>query len=248
MQRAPQFITGDFEPHHCFLQDDEYGRALDAMVKAVSDILVTSRSGAKVFLGRRKVEPQPDWWYIGGRSKPGETPEEAAARNVRRELKLDIPVERFEVIANYSFVWQFRQQAPQGNGTADISTVHCLELSEEEVSKAEFDNKEYAECKWWEVEEVLAGEFHPALKQAIWDSRSKKSYKTLEKIVANSGDDAAVAAAARNLVVGGTPFSGGSKPVKVRFSDGKYEYVEESSNESEPAIKRPKNNNGNQVQ
>uniref|UniRef100_A0A7S2N1I2 Nudix hydrolase domain-containing protein n=1 Tax=Helicotheca tamesis TaxID=374047 RepID=A0A7S2N1I2_9STRA len=240
MQRTPQFITGDFEPHHCFLPDDEYGRALDAMVKAVSDILVTSKSGTKVFLGRRKVEPQPDWWYIGGRSKPGETAEKAAARNVRRELKLDIPVERFEVIANYSFVWQFRQQAPQGNGTADISTVHCLELSDEEVSKAEFDNKEYSECKWFDVEEVLAGEFHPALKQAIWDSRCKASYKELENIVAKGGDDAAVAAAARNLVVQGAPPARGFEPVKVRFSGGKYEYVGTPSAESKPLVKRRK--------
>lgn len=32
-QRAPQFITGDFTPHWCFLPDDEYSRALDALVK-----------------------------------------------------------------------------------------------------------------------------------------------------------------------------------------------------------------------
>ena len=167
MQRTPQFITGEFTPRHCFLPDDEYGRCLDTVVKACSDVLVTDASGSKVFLGQRKVEPQPDWWYIGGRSKPGETPEAAAARNVRRELKLDLPLERFEVVANYSFVWQFRQQPPAGNGTADISTVHRLALGDAEVAGAVFDEKEYAATKWWPVEDVLSGDFHPALKQAI---------------------------------------------------------------------------------
>ena len=61
MQRCPQFVTGDFEPHHKFLPDDEYGRALDALVKACSDVLVVADGGARVFLGRRCVEPQPDW-------------------------------------------------------------------------------------------------------------------------------------------------------------------------------------------
>ena len=42
MQRCPQFVTGDFEPHHKFLPDDEYGRALDALVKACSDVLVVA--------------------------------------------------------------------------------------------------------------------------------------------------------------------------------------------------------------
>jgi hypothetical protein len=36
MQRTPQFITGDFEPHWCFLPDDEYSRALDALVKVIA--------------------------------------------------------------------------------------------------------------------------------------------------------------------------------------------------------------------
>jgi hypothetical protein len=33
MQRARQFVTGKFTPHWCFLPDDEYSRALDALVK-----------------------------------------------------------------------------------------------------------------------------------------------------------------------------------------------------------------------
>ena len=73
---VPQFVTGDFTPTKIFLEDAEYGRALDALVKACSDILVVSSDGKSVLLGQRKVEPQPDWWFIGGRAKPGDTTRE----------------------------------------------------------------------------------------------------------------------------------------------------------------------------
>lgn len=75
---VPQFVTGDFTPTKIFLEDAEYGRALDALVKACSDILVVSSDGASVLLGQRKVEPQPDWWFIGGRAKPGDTTREVS--------------------------------------------------------------------------------------------------------------------------------------------------------------------------
>ena len=66
---APLFVTGPFTPQRVFLPDREYGLALDALVKACSDVLVVSSDGTKVLLGRRKVEPQPDFWFIGGRSR-----------------------------------------------------------------------------------------------------------------------------------------------------------------------------------
>lgn len=43
----------------------------------------------------------------------GETTRAAAARNVKRELGLDLMVDRFSVIATYSMVWQYRQQEPK---------------------------------------------------------------------------------------------------------------------------------------
>ena len=51
MFRAPQFTTGAFESHHAFLDDETYGKALDTLVKAVSDILISSEDGERLFLG-----------------------------------------------------------------------------------------------------------------------------------------------------------------------------------------------------
>ena len=50
---VPQFVTGDFQPQRVFLPDREYGLALDALVKACSDILIVSADGKKVLLGKR---------------------------------------------------------------------------------------------------------------------------------------------------------------------------------------------------
>ena len=47
---------------------------MDCIVKACCDVIVTVADEPAVaslqemiFLGRRQVEPQPDWWFIGGR-------------------------------------------------------------------------------------------------------------------------------------------------------------------------------------
>ena len=69
-------LAGTFRSHAFRIPDDEYGRALDCLVKACCDVIVTvadepfeaqSPLQEKIFLGRRQVEPQPDWWFIGGR-------------------------------------------------------------------------------------------------------------------------------------------------------------------------------------
>eukprot|EP00613_Pedinella_sp_CCMP2098_P052155 CAMPEP_0171883920 /NCGR_PEP_ID=MMETSP0992-20121227/40449_1 /TAXON_ID=483369 /ORGANISM="non described non described, Strain CCMP2098" /LENGTH=295 /DNA_ID=CAMNT_0012510193 /DNA_START=57 /DNA_END=940 /DNA_ORIENTATION=- len=167
----PQFITGDFVQKRVFLEDREYGLALDALVKACSDVLVLSFDG--------KVEPQPDWWFIGGRATPGDTTRDAAARNVKRELGLDLDVSRFEVIATYSMVWRMRQQPPSTNGTADISTVHTLQLTPEEEGTITMDPREYSESRYFTLEEILVGDFHPCLQQSVRDLHKRRALDTL---------------------------------------------------------------------
>eukprot|EP00435_Cladocopium_sp_Y103_P047080 s2276_g13.t1 len=211
MLHVPRFITGNFKPHHLFLEDAEYGRALDALVKAVSDVLITSPDGSRVFLGKRKVHPQPDWhlgtiilqkrqWYMGGRAKPGESPQQAAARVMRRELCLQLPATRFEVIGSYSMTWAMREQAPAEHGTADISTVHHLVLQPEEEAAVQIDDKEYAESRWFGRDEILLGQFHPILKQALRDLQAKTMYRMLQQAVQEQAKDSEVSQLARSFV------------------------------------------------
>ncbi len=50
-----------------------------------------------------------------GCPQAGETPAEAAARNVLRELKIDISPDRFKYLCHASLLWQFRHQEPKGD-------------------------------------------------------------------------------------------------------------------------------------
>ena len=162
------FVTGDFTPQKVFLPDKEYGLALDALVKGCADVLLTRGEGAslRILLGKRKVEPQPDWWFVGGRTRPGDTPAEGAARNVKRELGLAIETRRFVHVNTYSFVWNYRQQAPTTNGTADASTVFELPLTQAEadgLGPSKFDKNEYADAAWVGPLDILEGDYHPCL-------------------------------------------------------------------------------------
>ena len=94
---VPHHTTGGFTSHRSFLSDEAYGSALDCLVKACSDMLLVSLDG-KVFLGKRRVHPQPDWWFVGGRIFPGETPIASCQRLLRRELGLEIEASRFSAV------------------------------------------------------------------------------------------------------------------------------------------------------
>lgn len=193
MFETPQYVTGPFQPQRVFLPDREYGLALDALVKACSDVLVLSHDQKRVLLGRRKVEPQPDWWFIGGRARPGDTTTAAAARNVKREINLDLPETRYEVVANYSMVWSYRVQPPTENGTADLSTIHSVSLTEkEEAQDFVLDPVEYSESKWWAIDEVILNDnnrFHPLLVNSLKKVKTKGALFSLKKAVARENSD-----------------------------------------------------------
>lgn len=239
MFETPQFVTGPFTPQRVFLPDREYGLALDALVKGCSDVLVVSSDGQKLLLGRRKVEPQPDWWFIGGRSKPGDTTSAAAARNVKRELGLDFPESRFKVVANYSMVWSYREQAPTENGTADLSTIHAVRLTKEEEERGvpSLDPKEYHESKWWEIEDLLSNgnsdRFHPCLLSSIRALKAKWALESLEMATEKhnaSENDAVIVQKALNFVKAMEEARSTQSSVKVIFDGETCKYVRQDEN------------------
>jgi ADP-ribose pyrophosphatase YjhB (NUDIX family) len=233
MFETPQFVTGPWNREKpVFLEDREYGLALDALVKGCSDVLVISADGQRVLLGRRKVEPQPDWWYIGGRARPGDTTAAAASRNVRRELGLEFAEERFFVVGNFSLVWAYRTQAPQDNGTADISTIHALYLTEEEekVGVRSLDPVEYAESKWWSIDEVISQtvRFHPCLIAALKRLKAKHAFEALEKATEDeSGGEADIAKKALEFVKAVQNAKATQKSTRVIFDDKECKYIEQ---------------------
>jgi len=242
MFETPQFVTGPWHRETpIFLENREYGLALDALVKGCSDVLILSSDGLRVLLGRRKVEPQPDWWYIGGRSRPGDTTTLAASRNVRRELGVDFPEERFEVVVNVSMVWAYREQAPRENGTADVSTVHVIYLTEEEEGRgvASLDPDEYSESKWWVVDDVIGQteRFHPCLIYSLKSLKAKVAFKALEKATdAGKDDQEDIAKKAIEFVKAMHTAKAAENSVKVVFDAENCKYVHQKKRKSDEIV------------
>jgi len=196
---TPHFETGKFTSHFIFLPDEEYSRALDCLVKCCTDILLTDQTG-RIFLGKRKVHPQPDWWFVGGRMRPGETPASSAVRNVRRELGITLSTDRLKSVGHYSFLWEMRNQPPMDHGTADISIVHTAVLTPEEAAIVKLDTAEYSSSQWILPEDLLAGDYHPALKQATRDLLSLQCWEHLHAAIKSNVDDGQISQLAKNLV------------------------------------------------
>jgi len=221
LSSGPHFVTGRFVHRRVFLPDREYGLALDALVKACSDVLVLSPDEDRCFLGKRRVEPQPDWWFVGGRARPGETTQAAAARNVRRELGLAVDPKRFQPVATFSMVWALRNQAPVEHGTADISTIHVLVLREGEATAVALDPAEYSDAQFFPLGEVLSGHFHPALHRAIREYQRARALSALTDSVRRGDPEPEVLRASLAFVEAHTTAtSGGGGAEQAVLFDG----------------------------
>jgi len=161
------FFEQGFRPHKTYLKPRPWGRVRDVVVRGTADMLVVQRG--QILLGKRAHEPQAGWWIFGGGINPGESFEEAAARNFKRELGISINPERFQYLDVYNYVWATRAEPPEGHGCHDVSITMVLEISDEEVAQIR-TNEEYSETSWLRPEAIVAnGGFHPALRQMARD-------------------------------------------------------------------------------
>jgi len=165
MGNGNQFMTGDFQPQDAWLSDTDYAKALDSVVITCVDIIILCNSG--MVLGKRIINPWPGYWIIGGRMIPGETFEEAASRNTKRELGLDIDPSRFSYFGTYNFIWAKRQQKPKGHGSQNVAITMLLKISEEEWKNIKFDRKEYSSVERFLPESIRKAkdDVHPAIRR-----------------------------------------------------------------------------------
>ena len=167
------FETGNFKKptkKEYFLPNEEYGRALRALVISTCDIAVLN-SGGKLLLAKRTWEPaKGQFWIIGGRRIPGESFGESALRNLKHELGIEVTPARFQYLGGYSMVFAKRRQAPKQDGVHTDSTVMIVHLSEQEMTAIE-PNEEYSETQWFVLQDVVkrSSEFHPAIVQISED-------------------------------------------------------------------------------
>ena len=197
--RHGHYVTGKYVKNSTFLEDEEYSRALDCIVKGCADVLLQDSEG-RILIGYRNVEPAVNKpWCIGGRIKVGDSVFEAARINVKRECKIDIEETRFEVVHTSTHVWAKRKQAPTENDTGDVIVVSTATITDEEKSKLEMVNTEYDGYAWKTPEEIVGGEeFHPALKNAVKAMFFNKKQNKLIEAVMEGKSDGEIAQLARD--------------------------------------------------
>lgn len=160
-----------FTPHHSWMTDEEYGKVLDNIVICCADVVPYDPNG-KVLLGKRQQKPLLNWSIIGGRMQAGESPEEAARRNLQRELHFDSSGLNFWQIGVYSWTFATRAQEPQDRGCHLVSFVFSFCLPEQ--SSISF-NTEYEQVRWFNPAEITVENLHhPYLVQVILDWRKEK--------------------------------------------------------------------------
>ncbi|KAL7525547.1 hypothetical protein ACHAXR_001051 [Thalassiosira sp. AJA248-18] len=197
----PFHETGKFKSRRTFLPDDQYGVALDNLVKGCTDILLLNPDGTHIFTGKRCVQPQPDWWFMGGRMFPGETPIQSGQRLLKRELGLEIESERFNVVCAQAFAFGMREQEPKDHGTTDTQFCYKVQLKdEEEVKKVVVDEEEYCDSEWKLPSEILEGNFHPALKYAVGCMLAGEALEELQECEDKGGSDADIAKLSREFL------------------------------------------------
>lgn len=168
MTRAHHFVTGKFISRTQRLTDIEYAAALDSLVIACVDCVLTCKN--EILIGRRMREPQADWWVIGGRMQPGETFAESAARHCRRELSLTIAPDRFRYLNTVSQVWGRRAQPPQENGCHTVAITMTAEVTPTERAAIK-PNDEYRTVWWLPLRDVATEKsFHQSLRQCAKDA------------------------------------------------------------------------------
>ena len=109
-------------------------------------------SNGRVFATQRGYGDWKDWWeFPGGKTEPGETPEEALKREIREELSAEISADKFLCTVDYDYpVFHL--------------TMHCFLCSL--LSEAMHLN-EHEAARWLRKEELNSIKWLPADRQIL---------------------------------------------------------------------------------
>ena len=77
---------------------------MDKDRKTIHVVAAIIRRGDEIFATQRGYGNYKDWWeFPGGKTEPGETPEEALIREIKEELDTGIAVEEFLTTVEYDY-------------------------------------------------------------------------------------------------------------------------------------------------
>ena len=122
-------------------------------MKQVEVVAAIIRDGnGRVFATQRGYGDWKDWWeFPGGKTEPGETPEEALKREIREELSAEIAADKFLCTVDYDY-------------PAFHLTMHCFLCSL--LSEAMHLN-EHEAARWLRKEELNSIKWLPADRQIL---------------------------------------------------------------------------------
>ena len=122
-------------------------------MKQVEVVAAIIRDGnGRVFATQRGYVDWKDWWeFPGGKTEPGETPEEALKREIREELSAEISADKFLCTVDYDY-------------PAFHLTMHCFLCSL--LSDAMHLN-EHEAARWLRKEELNSIKWLPADRQIL---------------------------------------------------------------------------------
>lgn len=122
----------------------------------VSAAIIHDKTG-RIFATQRGYGEWKDWWeFPGGKIEPGETPEEALAREIKEELNTEISIDKFVTTVEYDY--------PKFH-----LTMHCYLCS---VIKGDLELLEAEDSKWLLLSETKDIKWLPADRLILDDIKS----------------------------------------------------------------------------
>ncbi len=127
------------------LPEDVYAQAMNSLVIVTVDIAIYDVSRKTLWLAKRRVQPTPDWWIIGGRLFAYEREQAGVVRTFARETKLQVAPGRFRFIGFNRYFQSKRQQLPQSRGCDCLAYTFAIELTPVERTEVtqNLDSREY---------------------------------------------------------------------------------------------------------
>lgn len=116
-------------------------------MKRIEVVAAIIRKGDTIFATQRGYGDFKDWWeFPGGKMEPGETPEEALAREIREELSTEISVDKFLYTVDYDY-------------PAFHLTMHCYMCS---LLCDALHLNEHEAARWLKADEIHSVNWLPA--------------------------------------------------------------------------------------
>lgn len=132
-------------PSTILLSDNEYARAMEAFPRPCTDVLAVQPESKSFILAKRNHQSAFGVWMFGGGQRMGETPREAAARIMKREIGINLLPEDIEFLWISVNFWKYRNPEPQERGEHGIIFTFVFAPTPEEIRiiSSSLDPEEY---------------------------------------------------------------------------------------------------------